>query len=164
MLCALILYMSGGTYSKSRLLTTDFWGTFHGNFIYSQSFCQKFAERKSIKKYFFIFSFWCLIWGLNPGLMSNKPPHYLLDYDDFRIAIQQYIWGPGQSMCWLLIFRPGDYKPAYIYKHYSDTESAIDVKRNPDTVLLLSIGHTDGLILKDRIYCRTRNQTQVPIT
>ena len=29
-----------------------FWETFHGNFIYSQSFCQKSAERKSPKKYF----------------------------------------------------------------------------------------------------------------
>ena len=30
---------------------------FHGSFIYSQSFCQKSAERKSPKKYFFIFHF-----------------------------------------------------------------------------------------------------------
>ena len=28
------------------------WETFSGNFIYSQSFCQKSAERKSPKKYF----------------------------------------------------------------------------------------------------------------
>ena len=27
-----------------------FWETFHGNFIYSQSFCQKTIERKSPKK------------------------------------------------------------------------------------------------------------------
>ena len=32
-----------------------FWETFHGNFIYSQSFCQKSAERKSPKKYFLYF-------------------------------------------------------------------------------------------------------------
>ena len=148
MLCALILYMSGGTCSKSRLLTTDFWGTFNGNFICSQSLCLKFAERKSMKKYFFIFSFWCLIWSLNLGLMSNKPPHYLIDYDDFRIGILPYIWGPGQFMCWLLIFRIGDYKSAYIYKYYSDTESVIDVKRNPNIVLLVTIVHIDGLNLK----------------
>ena len=30
---------------------------FHGSFIYSQSFYQKSAERKSPKKYFFIFHF-----------------------------------------------------------------------------------------------------------
>ena len=29
---------------------------FHGNFIFSQSFCQKSAERK---EFFFIFRFWC---------------------------------------------------------------------------------------------------------
>ena len=32
-----------------------FWETFHGNFIYSRSFCQKSAERKSPKKYFSYF-------------------------------------------------------------------------------------------------------------
>ena len=33
--------------------------TFHGNFIYSQIFCQKFAERKSAKKYFLYFVLMC---------------------------------------------------------------------------------------------------------
>ena len=37
------------------------WETFHGNFIYSQSFCQKSAERKSPKKYF---SYFVLMSGL----------------------------------------------------------------------------------------------------
>ena len=32
-----------------------FWETFHGNFIYSQSFCQKSAERKSPMEYFSYF-------------------------------------------------------------------------------------------------------------
>ena len=31
--------------------------TFHGNFIYSKSFCQKSAERKTPKKYFLYFFF-----------------------------------------------------------------------------------------------------------
>ena len=78
--------------------------TFHGNFIYSQSFCQKPAERKPPKKYFSwqfyllseflpkicwenvaeeIFSFLCPTWGLNPGFKSNNPTYYLLDYGDF---------------------------------------------------------------------------------
>ena len=35
------------------LRITDFWETFHGNYIYSQSFCQKSARRKSLKKYLF---------------------------------------------------------------------------------------------------------------
>ena len=37
------------------------WDTFHGNLIFSQSFCQKSAERKSPKKKY---SFWILIWCL----------------------------------------------------------------------------------------------------
>ena len=47
------------------------------NFVYSQSFCQKSAERKSPKNFFFIF----LTWDTNPGFTSNKPTHYLLDSD-----------------------------------------------------------------------------------
>ena len=40
----------------SRLRTTDFWETFHGKFIYSQSFfCLKSVERKLRKEYFLIF-------------------------------------------------------------------------------------------------------------
>ena len=57
----------------------------HGRFIYSQSFCQKSAERKSPKKYFsyFIFDDW-------PGIRtqtfaSNKQTHYILDHGDFRL-------------------------------------------------------------------------------
>ena len=38
---------------------------FHVNVIYSQSFCQKSAERKWPMKYFFIFSFWCVTCDLN---------------------------------------------------------------------------------------------------
>ena len=34
-----------------------FWETFHGNFIYSQSFCQK-SERKPRKKYFIFYLFY----------------------------------------------------------------------------------------------------------
>ena len=36
---------------------TDFWGTSHYNFIYSQCWYQKPAERKSLKKYFLKFRF-----------------------------------------------------------------------------------------------------------
>ena len=46
-LYVLILYISGGIYSlKTTPNDRFFWETFHGNFIYSQSFCQKSAERK----------------------------------------------------------------------------------------------------------------------
>ena len=50
------LYINGITYSL-KLSSNDrfFWETFHGNYIYSQSFCQKYAVRKFPKKYFLHF-------------------------------------------------------------------------------------------------------------
>ena len=60
-----------------------FWETFHGNFIYFQSFCQKSTERKSPKKYFLYFVSMSGL-GLEIWLFSsNKPTHYLLDHGDF---------------------------------------------------------------------------------
>ena len=44
-----------------------FWETFHGNSIYSQSFCQKYSERKSPKKYFSYFVLMSGV-GLEPWL------------------------------------------------------------------------------------------------
>ena len=38
--------------------------------------------RGSCRRNIFIFSFWCLIQGLNSGLTSNQPTNYLLDYYD----------------------------------------------------------------------------------
>ena len=37
--------------------------------------------------------FWCLAWGSNPGFMSHKPTHYLLDYGDFGYFI-------FYAICW----------------------------------------------------------------
>ena len=58
MLCVLILYVSAGTYS---LMSTPndrlFQKLFMAIFIYSQSFDQKSAEKKSPKKYFLYFVF-----------------------------------------------------------------------------------------------------------
>ena len=51
MLCVFILYMSGETYSLQST-TND---RVLRNFIYSQIFCQKSAERKRPKKYFLFF-------------------------------------------------------------------------------------------------------------
>ena len=61
--CVNFIYISDGTERQIFL------ETFHGNFIYSQGFCQKSAERKSPKKYFLYFV-------LMSGLASNKPTHY----------------------------------------------------------------------------------------
>ena len=50
---------------------------FHGRFIYSQSFCQKSAERKSLKKYFSYFNFddWP---GIRIRALTSNKPTYLL--------------------------------------------------------------------------------------
>ena len=58
--------------------------TFHGNFIYSHSFCQKSDERKSLKKYF-------LYSALMSGLGLESRLHvYLLDYGDFIFILRKY--------------------------------------------------------------------------
>ena len=47
--------------------------------MYSKSFYQKSAERKSPKKYF---SYFVSAWNTNPGFTSNKSTHYLLNYGE----------------------------------------------------------------------------------
>ena len=58
--CINFLYISGGIYSLKS--------TFHGNFIYFQSFCQKSNARKSTKKYFFCILIMMSGLGLEPWL------------------------------------------------------------------------------------------------
>ena len=72
MLSVLILYMSGGTYSlKSTPNDRIFWETFHGNFIYSQSFARNLLRGVTEEIFFFIFSFGCLTWGFAPGDLQH---------------------------------------------------------------------------------------------
>ena len=104
MLCMLISYASGGTYSLAWTLNVRFFEKpFHGRFILTHGvFCQKSAERKSPRKYFFHISFWCLTWDTNPGFTSNKPTHYLLDCGDYlpelRIQLSSLC---SQNSLWL---------------------------------------------------------------
>ena len=79
MLYVLILFTSGGNYSlKSIPNDRLFWETFHGNFIYFQSFfCQK-----SFLILHFDWVVWPGVW--NVGLMSNKSTHCLLEYGYFN--------------------------------------------------------------------------------
>ena len=64
----LILYISGGTKSlKSTPNDRFFEKLFMTIFIYSQSFCQKSAKRKSRNKYF---SYFVLMFGLGPGIIN----------------------------------------------------------------------------------------------
>ena len=69
---------------KSTSNDRSFWETFswQSYCFYSQSLCQKSAERNRRRNNCFHISFWCLTWYMNPGFTSNKPTHYLLDYGD----------------------------------------------------------------------------------
>ena len=58
MLCVLVLYINGGTYSlKSAPNDTFVEKFFYGNFIYFQCFYQKTYKKQSPKKYFSVFRF-----------------------------------------------------------------------------------------------------------
>ena len=73
MLCALILYVSGGTYNLKCIPNNRFLRNFFmACLFYSQIFCQKSTKRKRPKN-FFLISYWCLTWNTNRGFMSNKP-------------------------------------------------------------------------------------------
>ena len=63
-----------------------FWETFHGNFIYSQSVCQKSAE-KIVEEILFAFCFDVWPGAGTLAFTSNKPTHYLLDYSDFILNL-----------------------------------------------------------------------------
>ena len=79
--CVLILYTSDGIYSLNSTPNGRFFEKpFMAIFIYSQNFCQKFAERKSPKKYFSHFVLMSGI-GLEPRL-SNAIFMYELEWDE----------------------------------------------------------------------------------
>ena len=68
MLCVLILYMSGGTYSLTPIP--------NDKFLETQGFYQKSADGMSAKKYFHIFILMFDLWIE----AFSKLTHYLLDY------------------------------------------------------------------------------------
>ena len=87
MLCVLILYTSGGTYSfKVDSERQIIWETFHGNFILLSEFLPEICWEEITEEILFLISFWCLAWDSNLGFTSNKPTHYLLDYGDFSLG------------------------------------------------------------------------------
>ena len=57
----------------------NFWVVVCKNFFFF-IFCQKSAERKSVKKYFLIFYFV----GLNYGFTPNKLTYFVLEYGEFK--------------------------------------------------------------------------------
>ena len=65
---------------------------FHGRFISLSEFLPEICWDEVAEEIFFIFNFWCLACGSNPGFMSNKPTHYLLDYVDFAFILISISW------------------------------------------------------------------------
>ena len=70
--CVLILFISGETYSL-KSTPNDM-----AILFYSQSLFQKSAKRKSLKNFFFHISFWWPTWNTNMSFTSNKPTHWFL--------------------------------------------------------------------------------------
>ena len=83
MLCALILYISGGTYSL-KSTPNDRFEKFFMAILFTLRVFARNLLRGNRRRNIFRISFWCLTWGSNPGFSSNKPTHCLLDHDDFR--------------------------------------------------------------------------------
>ena len=86
MLCVLILYMWWDLQFKVDSERQIFEKIFMAIFIDPQSFCQKSAERKSPKKYFFVLCF--DFWGSKPSFTSNMLTHYLLHYGGFTLVTE----------------------------------------------------------------------------
>ena len=68
MLCVLILYIKGGTYSLKPTPNDRFLKKLFMTILFTQSFCQKSAEKKSPKKYFLYLvlmtGLWFELWSL----------------------------------------------------------------------------------------------------
>ena len=86
MLCVLILYKSGGTYSlKSTPNDRFFEKLFIAIFHFLSEFLPEICWEKIAQEILFVFLFWCLACDSNPGFTSNKPTHYLLEYGEKNI-------------------------------------------------------------------------------
>ena len=73
--------MSCETYNiKSSMSDRFVWKSFHGNSISCLKFLTEICWEEVAEEIFYhiFFSWICLTWGLNPGLMSNKPRQLLL--------------------------------------------------------------------------------------
>ena len=83
MLCALILYMSGGIYSLKSTLNYIFLKSFSWQFYLLLEFLPEICWKEVTEE---IFSYFFVLMSdlvLNSDLTSNKRTQYLLDYGDF---------------------------------------------------------------------------------
>ena len=108
MLCVLILYISGGTYSlkstpNDKLLEKLFMAILFTLRVFARNLLRGNRRWNTFR-----ISFWCLAWDSNPGFSSNKPTHYLLDRCKLTIVDFGNIW---QEVQCLLFFIPKDQIP-----------------------------------------------------
>ena len=93
MLRALILFISGGTYSLKTTPNDRFFEKlFMAVFITLRVFARNLLRGNRRRSNFWIF-FRRISWGSNPGFTSYKSPHYLLDYSITQILIVTYTIG-----------------------------------------------------------------------
>ena len=85
----------------SRLRTTVFWETFHGNFYLFSEFLPEICWEDIAEKNTFCILFWCPAKESNPGFMRKMPTHHLLDHGDFNV-LQPYEKNSFKSSTYLL--------------------------------------------------------------
>ena len=83
MLCVLILYINGRTYSLKSTPNDRFFEKLFMAILFTLRVFARNLLRGNRRRYTFPISFWCLAWDSNPDFSSNKPTHYLLDHGDF---------------------------------------------------------------------------------
>ena len=127
--------------------------------------------RKSPNKYFLIFSFRCLIFGLNSGLTCHKPTHYLLDYGDFFLSTRQIDQLRTNILQQLTKSCENEVSLKLIYKQFfgSTIQINFDLQSNvniiaqtrlgkftlsSDTVIQTKIGHLLPFIQRLQCSCR----------
>ena len=92
MLCALILYVSGGTYSltstpNDRFLRNFFMAIWFTLRAFARNLLRGSRRRNIFHISFFIFFFYDWPGIRTKAFASNKPTHYILDHGDFMILL-----------------------------------------------------------------------------
>ena len=82
MLCVLILYISGGTYSLKSTPNDRFFEKLFMAILFTLRNFARNLLRGNRRRNIFGILFLCLARGSNPGFSSNKRTHYLQDHGD----------------------------------------------------------------------------------
>ena len=83
MLCALILYVSSGTYSLTLTPNDRFLETFTRQVYLLSEFLTEICWEAIAEEILFIYHFWWLTWVRTQAFATNKLTHYMLDHGDY---------------------------------------------------------------------------------